>query len=223
MVAFRVALLGGSEMIRAAKRAVLENEPNFQIVYDSDGFGLLPQDLQEVNFDLAIVEQRLGSQSAFDFIRVFHSLAVMEAESQGQFLVASQFHETHLRIMAIESGALDCVFISDGPQSLIDKVSRSINPETDFAIRELIPELGKPTISQSGFQNTSVALDSLEKKETRVLQAFCQLKSDEEIATAVGASIVKVRSTLKKIQKLLLLDTRSQLLLRMYRLGALAL
>ena len=99
--------------MRAAKRSVLESEPNFQIVFDSDGFGLLPQDFKEINFDIAIIEQRLGNQSAFDFIKVFHSLAAMELTSSVQFLVASQFHETQLRILAIESGAVDCVFVID--------------------------------------------------------------------------------------------------------------
>ena len=209
--------------MRAAKRSVLESEPNFQIVFDADGFGLLPQDFKEINFDIAIIEQRLGNQSAFDFIKVFHSLAAMDMASSVQFLVASQFHETQLRILAIESGAVDCVFVSDGPQSLVKKVSLCANSYADYAMRELIPELGKLTIIQDGFQNATAALDTLDKKEAKVLKAFCQLKSDSEISLEAGVSIIKVRSTLLKIQKLLLLDTRSQLLLRMYRLGALAL
>jgi len=209
--------------MRAAKRSVLESEPNFQIVFDADGFGLLPQDFKEINFDIAIIEQRLGNQSAFDFIKVFHSLAATDMASSVQFLVASQFHETQLRILAIESGAVDCVFVSDGPQSLVKKVSLCANSYADFAMRELIPELGNLTISQDGFQNATAALDTLDKKEAKVLKAFCQLKSDSEISLEAGVSIIKVRSTLLKIQKLLLLDTRSQLLLRMYRLGALAL
>ena len=223
MVVARIALLGGSDAIRAAKRSVLESEPNFQIVFDADGFGLLPQDFKEINFDIAIIEQRLGNQSAFDFIKVFHSLAATDMTSSVQFLVASQFHETQLRILAIESGAVDCVFVSDGPQSLVKKVSLCANSYADCAMRELIPELGKLTISQDGFQNATAALDTLDKKEAKVLKAFCQLKSDSEISLEAGVSIIKVRSTLLKIQKLLLLDTRSQLLLRMYRLGALAL
>lgn len=223
MVVARVALLGGSDAMRAAKRSVLELQPNLQIVFDADGFGLLPQDFREINFDIAIIEQRLGSQSAFDFIRIFHSLAAMDMNAAGQFLVGSQFHETQLRILAIESGAVDCVFVSDGPGSLVEKVTRCLTPDTDFAIRELIPELGNLAISQEGFQNASVALDTLDKKEAKVLKAFCQLKSDSDISLEAAVSVIRVRSTLLKIQKLLLLDTRSQLLLRMYRLGALAL
>jgi hypothetical protein len=63
----------------------------------------------------------------------------------------------------------------------------------------------------------------LDKKDTLVLKSFCQLKSIPDIAVASSVSQSKVVATLNKIQKLLMLDTRSQLILRMYRLGALAL
>jgi len=223
LAALRVALLGGSDSLRAARRAVLESDPNIQIVFDSEGYALLPQDFREVNFDVAIIEQRLNAMSAFDFIKILHTISAMDLEAAGRMLVASQFHDTQLRLTAIEAGAVDCVFISDGPESLVDKVLKCSNPEADFAIRELIPVLGDLTISQKGFQNASVALDTLDKTESKVVRAFCQLKDDSEISISAHVSKIKVRATLLKVQKLLMLDTRSQLLLRMYRLGALAL
>ncbi len=218
-----MALLGGTDSLRAAKRAVLETVPDLQIVFDSEGYGLLPQNFREVNFDVAIIEQRLNAMSAFDFIKILHTISAMDMEAAGRMLVASQFHYTQLRLTAIEAGAVDCVFISDGPESLVEKVSLCSNPDADFAIRELIPVLGELTISQEGFQNAAVALDALDKADEKVLKAFCQLKNDSEISTAAGISKVKVRASLLKVQKILMLDTRSQLMLRMYRLGALAL
>ena len=223
MATLRVALLGGSDALRAAKRAVLESAGKCQIVFDSDGHGLLPQDFLEVNYDVAIVEQRLGDQSAFDFIRALHALAVVKQETIGRLLVGSQFDETQLRVVAIEAGAVDCVFLSDGVESLLTKVLACKDVNADFAIRELLPQLGELTISQEGFQNASVALDTLDSKEAKVVKSFCQLKDIAEIATDSGLSKVKVNATLLKVQRLLVLQTRSQLLLRMYRLGALAL
>lgn len=223
MATLRVALLGGSDALRAAKRAVLETAGKCHIVFDSDGHGLLPQDFLEVNYDVAIVEQRLGDQSAFDFIRALHALAVVKQETIGRLLVGSQFDETQLRVVAIEAGAVDCVFVSDGVESLLTKVLACKDVNADFAIRELLPQLGELTISQEGFQNASVALDTLDSKEVKVVKSFCQLKDIAEIATDSGLSKVKVNATLLKVQRLLVLQTRSQLLLRMYRLGALAL
>ena len=222
MATLRVALLGGSESLRSAKRAVLEAESKCQIVFDSDGHGLLPQDFLEVNYDVAIVEQRLGNQSAFDYIRALHALAIVNQETIGRILVGSQFDETQLRVTAIEAGAVDCVFVSDGIESLLSKVLACSDPYADFAIRELLPQLGDLTISQEGFQNASVALDVLDAKEAKVVRSFCQLKDLSEIVKDAGLSKVKVNVTLTRVQRLLVLQTRSQLLLRMYRLGALA-
>lgn len=223
MAVLRLALLGGSESLRSARRAILDLQPNFQIVYDSDGFELTPKEFKEVNFDIAIIEQRLGSQSAFDFIKTLHSLSSSESDLMGRIMVASQYHEDQLRISAIEYGAVDCVFVSEGPLSLVKKINNCSDPQTDFAIRELIPGLGSQKVSQEAFQSAALVLDTLDEKETQVLKAFCQLKSDSEIGAEARVSKIKVRLALLKIQKLLLLDTRSQLLLRMYRLGALAL
>ena len=223
MANLRVALLGGSEQLRASKRTVLDLQGNIQIVFDSDGHGVMPQDFRTVTFDVAIIEQRLGSMSAFEFVKVLHSLSAMDGEEVGRILIASQFYEIDLRLNAIEAGAVDCVFVSDGFESLIEKVNKCEDSETDFAIRELLPELNQLEITQEGFQSAAVAMDTLDKTETKVVKAFCQLKSDSEIAVSASVSKVKVRNTLKKVQKLLTLDTRSQLLLRMYRLGALAL
>lgn len=223
MAVIRVAILGGSDSLRAAKRAILDTEGSVQIVYDSDGFGLLPQDFRDVNFDVAIIEQRLGSQSAFDFVKILHTLAAMDQSVLGRILISSQFHETDLRVRAIEAGAVDCVFVSDGAASLITKTVKCADPESDFAIREIVPILDKQKVNQEGFQLAALSLDTLDASATKVLKAFCQLKSDSEIAMAAGVPKAKVKTTLQAIQKLLLLNTRSQLLLKMYRLGALAL
>jgi DNA-binding NarL/FixJ family response regulator len=222
LATLRIALLGGSDSSRAAKRSALETGAKGQVVFDSDGHGLLPQQFLEVNYDVAIVEQRLGSQSAFDYIRALHALAVVSQENIGRILVGSQFHETQWRITAIEAGAVDCVFVSDGIDSLIKKVLACVDVNADFAIRELLPQLGDLTISQEGFQNAAVALDTLDKKESIVVKSFCQLKDVSQIGIDSGLSKVKVNATLLKVQRLLVLQTRSQLLLRMYRLGALA-
>ena len=223
MAGIRIALLGGSDATRASKRAVLESHSNMQIVFDSDGFAVMPQDFKDINFDVALMEQRLGNQSAFDFIKALHSLAKLDETSLGRVLVASQFQELELRVAAIEAGAVDCVFVSDGPSNLIEKVRLSSTGDTDFAIRELLPELGEQPVSKAVFQQTSVALDTLTDVEAKVLKAFCELKTEAEMASEAAISKVKVRATLTKVQKLLLFDTRSQLLLHMYRIGALAL
>jgi hypothetical protein len=64
----RVALVGGSDALRRARRLALEAKTSIQVIFDSDAFDLLPQDLLEVNFDVAIIEHRLSNQTGFDFV-----------------------------------------------------------------------------------------------------------------------------------------------------------
>jgi len=196
---------------------------HLKVVFDSDGFGLNPAELVEVNFDVAILELRLDGQSALDFIRTMFILAKIQNQSFGRILVSTQFSEDQLRVDAIRAGAVDCVFVSDGIELFINKIELCADEHADFAIRELLPTLESSSLDQQDFQNVSVALDTLDDKETKALRGFCELKTDSQIASAVHIPKLHVRQSLEKVQRLLLLDTRSQLLLKMFELGALAL
>jgi len=219
----RIALVGGSDSLRKSRRTLFESQPQLKIIYDSDGFGLMPQDLLEVNFDLLLIDQRLDSITAFDFVRSLHALARVSSVELGRILISSQFSELQLRINAIEAGAVDCVFISDGLPALLEKVSKCSEPEADFAIRELLGQIDSVKINKEQYQDATVSLDSLDVKEAKILRAFCELKTDSEIAMAASVPKARVRATLLMVQNLLMLDTRSQLLLKMHSLGALAL
>ena len=219
----RVALVGGSDSLRSSRREMLSTAKHLKVVFDSDGFGLNPAELVEVNFDVAILELRLDGQSALDFIRTMFILAKIQNQSFGRILVATQFSEDQLRVDAIRAGAVDCVFVSDGIELFINKIELCADEHADFAIRELLPALESSGLDQQDFQNVSVALDTLDDKETKALRGFCELKTDSQIASAVHIPKLHVRQSLDKVQRLLLLDTRSQLLLKMFELGALAL
>lgn len=219
----RIALVGGSDSLRKSRRTLFESQPLLKIIYDSAGFGLMPQDLLEVNFDLLLIDQRLDSITAFDFVKSLHALARVSSVELGRILISSQFSELQLRINAIEAGAVDCVFISDGIPALLEKVSKCSEPEADFAIRELLGQIDSVKINKEQYQDATVSLDSLDVKEAKILRAFCELKTDSEIAMAASVPKARVRATLLMVQNLLMLDTRSQLLLKMHSLGALAL
>ncbi len=219
----RVALVGGSEALRKSRRDILATLSQIKLVYDSDGFGVTPAQLIEVNFDVAVLELRLENQSALDFLKSMYVMANIQKQAFGRVLIATQFSDDMLRVQAIRAGAVDAVFISDGMHSMITKIQQCFDEHADFAIRELLPTLDKKEVSASDFQMISVSLDTLEAKEALILHGFCELKSDSEIASEVHVTKLKVRQTVAKIQNLLTLNTRSQLLLKMFEVGALAL
>lgn len=219
----RVALVGGSNALRKSRRDILASASHLKVVHDSDGFGLTPEQLVEINFDVAVIELRLEGQSALDYLKSMYVLAKIQGQSFGRVLIASRFSDDALRLHAIRAGAVDAVFVSDGMESLLLKIEQSFDEYSDFAIRELAPTLDKQEVSTSDFQMISIALDTLEEKESLIVHGFCELKSDSEIASDVHVTKLKVRQTIAKVQNLLSLDTRSQLLLKMFDIGALAL
>lgn|GEM_PF-1044440 len=219
----RVALVGGSEALRNSRREILATASYIKVVHDSDGFGLTPAQLGEVNFDVAVIELRLEDQSALQFLKSMFVTANIQKQSFGRILISSQFSDDALRLHAIRAGAVDAVFVSDGMDSMLKKIQHCIDEHTDFAIRELLPTLNKQEVSQSDLQMISVSLETLEDKEALILRGFCELKSDSVIASEVHVTKLKVRQTIKKVQNLIALETRSQLLLKMFEVGALAL
>lgn len=210
-------------MLRAARRVAVEENQNFKVVLDSDGFALSPADVLEYNFDVAVLDQRLPNFSAFDFVRAMQALARINGVEIGRVLISATYADTALRLAAIESGAVDCVFVESGIENFVQSVALCREAETDYAIRELLAEIPSGQITGEEFAKASVAIDSLEPKEQAILENFCLLKSDAQIAQVVQVPKLKVRLTITKVQNLLLLNTRSQLLLRLHQFGALTL
>lgn len=219
----RVALIGGADAIRSARRLSLEANTNFQVVYDSDGFNFSPEQLLEVTFDVAVVDHRLSNLSAFDFIIASHALARVGSTEIGRILISSPFSDDELRLKAIEAGAVDCVFVAESLDVFLDKVAKSSDKDADFGIREILKNFSELTESAEMFTLASVAIDTLDAKEQLVIKNFYELKSDAQIAQVAQVPKLKVRNTIAKLQALMMLSTRSQLLLKLHRLNGLSL
>lgn len=219
----RVALVGGSEIIRATRRAALEAQSENQVVLDTDGFELTPEKMLGYDFDVAVIESRLPNFAAEDFVRALHALAKINSVKVGRVIITSMFEDASLRLVSIEAGAVDCVFLEQGIEHFLETVKRCEDIDADFGVREILENVEEGSITGEEFQKASIALDSLDEKEAAIVKQFCQLKTDAQIAQAVQVPKLKVRNTIEKVENLLLLSTRSQLLLKLRRLGALAL
>ncbi len=219
----RVAQLGGSATVRKARREALELGQIAQVIYDGDGFQFTTAQLLDLNFDVVIIDHRLPNTSAFDFVVAASALAKVTGVELGRILISSQYYELALRLEAVESGAVDCVFIEAGIEKFVSAVSACADPDTDFGIREILDQIPAGNVQEAEYRQAAVALDTLDAKEAAIIKGFCELKSDAQIAQSAQVPKLKVKNTLEKVQNLLMLNTRSQLLLKLTRLGALAL
>lgn len=219
----RVAQIGGSATIRKARRDALEQSRTAQVIYDGDGYNFTTAQLLDINFDVAVIDQRMPEVSAFDFVSAAQALAKVTGAELGRMLISAQYYELQLRLAAIEAGAVDCVFIESGIEKFVSAIQACEDKEADFGIREILNDIAKENVSESEFRQASLAMDTLDAKETAIVKAFCELKTDAQIAQSTQVPKLKVKNTLLKLQNLLMLNTRSQLLLKLSRLGALTL
>jgi len=217
----RVALIGGSDTVRKARRQSLEQQKDFTVVYDNDGFELTQTDFLEITFDVAVIDQRLTNSSAYEFVAGAQAVARVTDLVLGRILISSAYSDKQLRLSAIESGALDAVFVSDGLVKFIDLLRAAADPEADFAIRELLDLVEFSSVEAGKYAFAEKVLDLLDEKEAAIMRNFCELKTDSQISQIVKVPKLKVRTTLTKAQNLLMLNTRSQLILLLRRLGAL--
>lgn len=216
----RAAFVGGTEIIRSVRREALTFDKSFSVVYDSDGFNLDQQEFLNITFDVAIIDQRLSGSSGFDFISSIQAVAKVTGTKLGNFLLSSAFQDESIRLQAIDSGAVEAVAVSEGLEKFVELVRLASDPFADFAAREIISSVQPTLIDSDRYRLAERTLEILDDKEQSILRAFCDLKSDAEIAQIVKVPKLKVRNTIEKTQDLLMLNTRSQLILQMRRFGA---
>lgn len=217
----RVALIGGSDTVRNARRQSIEQEKDFIVVYDNDGFELTQSDFLQITYDVAVIDQRLTNSSAYEFVAGVQAVARVTDLVLGRILISSAYSDKQLRLSAIESGALDAVFVSDGLERFIELLRAAVDPDADFAIRELLDLVEFSAVEAGKYAFAEKVLDLLDEKEAAIMRNFCELKTDSQISQIVKVPKLKVRNTLTKAQNLLMLNTRSQLILLLRRLGAL--
>jgi len=216
----RVALIGGSDALRQARREVLDRTSGIEVVYDSDSFALSQLAVLDLTFDVAIFDQRLSNISAYEFVSGVQSTAKVTGFELGRVLISSSFSDPKLRIAAIEAGAVDAVFVSDGLENFVEIVKLASVPDADFGAREVVHLVDEDLVDSDKYGFANNALESLDEKEVAILKNFCDLKTDSQIAQIVKVPKLKVRTTLVKVQNLLMLNTRSQLMLMLKKLGA---
>jgi DNA-binding NarL/FixJ family response regulator len=152
-----------------------------------------------------------------------HAMAKVNSADIGRILISATYFEPSLRLEAIRAGAVDCIFVEEGIEQFVKNVEMCKEPEADFGIRSLLPELTSGVVNEEEFAAANIAIDTLDAKEQSILESFCALKTDAQIAQIAQVPKLKVRQTIKKVENLLLLNTRSQLLLRLHELEALTL
>jgi DNA-binding NarL/FixJ family response regulator len=135
----RIGLLDTDSDVRFGRKLVLASEPEFEVVFDSDGSQDDLEAIEQSLIDVVVVDQRLFSGAGVSFYSSLRNL-VGPKQAPPAILTAS-FAQPDLLINALQEGIFDVVSVDQGAQGLVAAVSKAttgLNAYSLSAIWELI-------------------------------------------------------------------------------------
>lgn len=135
----RIGLLDTDADVRFGRKLVLSSEPQFEVVFDSDGSQDDLEAIEQSLIDVLVVDQRLFSGAGVSFYSSLRNL-VGPKQVPPAILTAS-FAQPYLLLDALQEGIFDVVSVEQGAAGLVAAVSRTYsraNPHSLSTVWELI-------------------------------------------------------------------------------------
>ena len=135
----RIGLLDTDSDVRFGRKLVLSSEPEFEVVFDSDGSQDDLESIEQSLIDVLVIDQRLFSGAGVSFYSSLRNL-VGPKQAPPAVLTAS-FAQPDLLLDALQGGMFDVVSVDQGAQGLVAAVSKAttgLNAYSLSAIWELI-------------------------------------------------------------------------------------
>ena len=135
----RIGLLDTDSDVRFGRKLVLSSEPEFEVVFDSDGSQDDLEAIEQSLIDVLVVDQRLFSGAGVSFYSSLRNL-VGPKQAPPAVLTAS-FAQPDLLLDALQGGMFDVVSVDQGAQGLVAAVSKAttgLNAYSLSAIWELV-------------------------------------------------------------------------------------
>ena len=135
----RIGLLDTDSDVRFGRKLVLASEPEFEVVFDSDGSQDDLEAIEQSLIDVVVVDQRLFSGAGVSFYSSLRNLVGPKQASPA--VLTASFAQPDLLINALQEGIFDVVSVDQGAQGLVAAVSKAttgLNAYSLSAIWELI-------------------------------------------------------------------------------------
>ncbi|MFJ9418769.1 response regulator [Streptomyces sp. NPDC101227] len=191
----RLLLADDHPVVRAGLRAVLETEPDFEVVADvptaEGAVGLAAQlDLDVVLMDLQFGGKMLGSQA---------TAAITARDGAPRVLVLTTYDTDADILAAIEAGATGYLLKDAPPEELAAAVRTAAAGKSALA----------PTIALRLMDRMRTPATALSRRETEVLQLVADGLSNAQISKQLFLSQATVKSHLVHIYSKLGVDSRT--------------
>ena len=128
----RIGLLDTDSDVRFGRKLVLSSEPEFEVVFDSDGSQDDLESIEQSLIDVLVVDQRLFSGAGVSFYSSLRNL-VGPKQAPPAILTAS-FAQPDLLLNALQEGIFDVVSVDQGAQGLVAAVSKATTGVTAYSL-----------------------------------------------------------------------------------------
>ncbi len=188
MSATRILIADDHEVVRAGVRSLLEGRPDYEVCGEAATGRQVVALAQQLKPDIVILDVTMPELNGLEAAR-----QILKAVPDVRVLILS-VHETEELVRdIIEIGAHGYVLKSDAGRELTAAMQALRNRETFFTSRvaqiALRAYRNKPATSV-----TRPSAGALTPREREVLQLLAEGKSNKEVATALGISVMTVET-----------------------------
>ena len=128
----RIGLLDTDSDVRFGRKLVLSSEPEFEVVFDSDGSTDDLEAIEQSLIDVLVLDQRLFSGAGVSFYSRLRNL-VGPKQAPPAILTAS-FAQPDLLLDALQEGIFDVVSVEQGAKVLVASVSRATTGANSYSL-----------------------------------------------------------------------------------------
>jgi DNA-binding NarL/FixJ family response regulator len=214
----RVALADDHQLVRAGFRALLDSEPDIEVVAEASGGEALLRAIRETPVDVALLDIRMPDG---DGLWTTEQIAADPALASVRVVIVTTFELDEYVARAIRAGASGFLVKDTEPVDLIRAV-RVV--ATGDAL--LSPGVTRRLLERAALGMRDAAdptrLAALTERETEVLRLVGQGLTNDEIATRLFLSPLTAKTHVSRIMQKLHARDRVQLVVTAYESGLVA-
>lgn len=142
----RIGIVDADPDVRFGRRLILESNPDFEIVFESEGKSEDFESISEGLIDVLVLDQKLSKGQG---VRFYQELSELTGIKQApNCIITCSFDQPALTLEALEAGVQDVVSLEGGASQLVESVLRASSgksPITLAQIHQLLTDL-KPQL-----------------------------------------------------------------------------
>jgi DNA-binding NarL/FixJ family response regulator len=205
----RVVLADDHVVVRQGLRALLEDEPDIEVVGEANHGREAIEVVREATPDVVLVDLAMPDMDGISATRVIHQDC-----PRARVLVLSSSQDQTALLAAVRAGATGFIHKSGPIEAVAHSIRSAARGEVQFSpddARLLVRELQHP-----------MQPEHLTGRELEVLEMICEGRANKEIAWKLSISEKTVKSHVSTILGKFGLESRTQLALHALRLGLVA-